>query len=277
MEDPRSIRTIGDFLNQVCSAKQKIQELVEANNEIEEENKETIGWYFRGQASDRWELLPGLFRTVPNICEQRACLNGFKSTLFGEEQFLIQELERYVPEAFVLCRNDVSRLAVAQHYGIPTRLLDVSENALVALYFAVADEKHIDQDGMVFVFRTSADQYKVASTGGCVDWKIQRYHTDVRPISSRPILIFPPLMTARQKAQSGAFFLFENDSLGQPIVESLNEFGRIAIPAGCKKSIRKEFEDSFRWFPHTLFPDNIDLYREHLIKDAEKRVIANLS
>ncbi|MFR0515161.1 FRG domain-containing protein [Limosilactobacillus mucosae] len=54
------------------------------------------------------------------------------------------------PDLFKDCQNNVDRLALMQHHQLPTRLLDLTTNALIALYFAV--EKDNCKDGVVYVF-----------------------------------------------------------------------------------------------------------------------------
>ncbi|EJG1698161.1 FRG domain-containing protein [Vibrio parahaemolyticus] len=91
-------------------------------------------WWFRGQSDAQHKLVPGLFRPV----------NG----KFYDENKLIEEFVRMHPEARVKHVDTLELLTYAQHYGLPTRLLDWSENALVALYFACANDA--DRDGRVF-------------------------------------------------------------------------------------------------------------------------------
>lgn len=91
---------------------------------------------YRGQANSSWHLCPSLYR----------------AGLFHQERTLISELRRVRPEEFDgLTKFDV--LVKMQHYGLPTRLLDMTQNPLIALYFACDVPGLYDQDGSVFAFR----------------------------------------------------------------------------------------------------------------------------
>ncbi|EPC69832.1 hypothetical protein Lpp41_16585 [Lacticaseibacillus paracasei subsp. paracasei Lpp41] len=71
----------------------------------------------------------------------------------AEESLIHEYITRFSKE-FLAMRNNGERLAQMQHNGLDTRLLDVTSNALVALYFAVADPENTD-DGIVWTFSTN--------------------------------------------------------------------------------------------------------------------------
>ena len=86
---------------------------------------------FRGQSNADWPLTPKLGRTTFR--------KRFGVSLPDVETKLLAEFERQaVPHLSTRSiQNSWDRLALAQHHGLPTRLLDWSTSPLVALWFAV--------------------------------------------------------------------------------------------------------------------------------------------
>ena len=63
------------------------------------------------------------------------------------------------PQLFEKCRTNFERLALMEHYHLPTRLLDVSSNPLIALFFAV---KGGQGNGEVYVYKDEPNPDKLA-------------------------------------------------------------------------------------------------------------------
>ena len=109
---PPSIQEEGIQVNSVSEFIEKIVQL---------DKEEGTEIFYRGHADRDWELLPSIFRT-PNGVEK--------------EHLLFRDMVAHEPQSFSECKSALDYLVQMQHYGLPTRLLDMTTNPLVALYFA---------------------------------------------------------------------------------------------------------------------------------------------
>ncbi len=89
-------------------------------------------YFYRGCANKNYKLVSGIYR--PNE---------------KDENYYFHELQVRCPNILGNLRY-FNKLTYMQHYGTPTRLLDITANPLVALYFAC--EKDFDTDGKVSIF-----------------------------------------------------------------------------------------------------------------------------
>ena len=107
---------------------------------------DTSDCFFRGQSDFSWEVTSSLYRHHGNTEHFKKA----RSIVISALEWL--KKNKYIREA--VNDNDDYALAIAQHYGCPTDLVDITTDYRTAAYFAASDnDKHKDMpQGCVWVF-----------------------------------------------------------------------------------------------------------------------------
>lgn len=110
--------------------------------------------WFRGQSNASFQLIPSTLRETYEIKDQfnrdinpvklRTYNNKGNQVAFVDVYSMLQEFKDIAKQHLrIQPENDLEWYFLAQHYGIPTTLLDWSTDPLVALFFAMPEKKYL--------------------------------------------------------------------------------------------------------------------------------------
>ncbi|WP_411956263.1 FRG domain-containing protein [Arvimicrobium flavum] len=219
-------------------------------------------WY-RGHASSGYSLLPGLLR------------EGRPSTdVFDREKRLLTRFRQrslpYWPAGYP--QNDWEHLFAMQHHGVPTRLLDWSENMFIAAHFAIADDAREENLPVVWcidpiswnrstpVLSEYGNQIHVLTTSDD-ESEPYRPETTRRRLRS-PVAIFGTHNSSRIVAQRGTFMVWGDDPrcLEDFASEGSSALWRVAIK-GDRSELRKQL-NTIGFVETMVYPELVSLATE---------------
>lgn len=201
-------------------------------------------WY-RGHAEADWPLIPGIYREAEQLRRKEDALR---------RDFMVRGAV-YLEGSAQAPRSHWDWYFIMQHYGLPTRLLDWSESALVALYFALRDRKDVDKPAAVWVLDPwhLNEQFWADPTTGrkarrvldpekdANDYLPERPYGDAAGLPAPPVAIRARHTSRRIAAQRGAFTLHGADGVPLDEYEQLrSRLLKIELPASSLAKIKRQ-------------------------------------
>ncbi|MEE0547507.1 MAG: FRG domain-containing protein [Peptococcaceae bacterium] len=266
----------------------------------------TGGFIFRGMSNASWPLLPGIYRehqedeitaTVSDASSSKKIYQASEYEILSHFKKEASGLLPHIP-----MKDDFTWLQYAQHYGVPTRLLDFTANPLVAMYFCCRSGS--ENDGVIWIINTVSFDYWSTNESVCdflrrrgdiINFIMQEVRGEFdygelvgepRDNKIRPLMFIPPYIDQRMSAQSSRFLIWgEKQSALEDMIKPDNEMqldtgmnvdfindehflGKMIVPAECKKGIMKEL-DLLNINEKSIFPglDGIGRYLNKYYED----------
>lgn len=214
-------------------------------------------YIFRGEENSNFEnpLKPKIARQSYNKDNEIEMFNEFKRLATP-----------YINYNMVDINDDFEILTIAQHYGLPTRLLDWSRNPLVSAYFSTCNYYNVNNDSAIYILNTTS--ILNANTLSLTEKKDILISDD----NLNVLLYYPKHITSRVTVQDGLFTYHDDPTTN--LIEYIKYNNETAIMAKTnpmiktqeielnkiviKKSFQEELFNMLNLFGYnkaTLFPD----------------------
>jgi hypothetical protein len=186
------------------------------------------------------------------------------------EPHLLRNFRKYAHREFVERDTVWHWLSLAQHHGLPTRLLDWSVSPFVAAHFATANTDGFDRDGAIWMVNAnkvqellpgelSAQLTREGADYATVEMLNRAVPTlaDLDALAPPDFVVFfePPSMDDRIVNQFALFSVFPNPGavLDEWLEDHPDLWFKIILPAGMKWEIRDKL-DQANITERVLFP-----------------------
>ncbi len=212
---------------------------------------------FRGQSSFLWTLQPSIHRYYN--------FQRYQTVDYESNIILFKPQNPEPPLTYT--DFELEWLMICQHYGIPTRLLDWTNQILVALFFACHGVDEIEKDGALFI--CNQDDYP----------KFDLYKEKANEIQELSF-ISTNIRNPRMRTQSGCFMIWghaplKNDKSKESYdlwqyhneLENSKNLIKIRIPSEAKNIILNELEEF-----HSINHGNIFLENGYLERSYSSRI-----
>ena len=213
---------------------------------------------YRGVSAAHQDLHTSLYR-----------LQGSSSARI--EPHLLRNFRKYAARDASPGDSDWNWLSVAQHHGLPTRLLDWTNSPYVALHFATADPARYEEPGAVWCVDYAAAheflpeplrrEITTEEAGLFTTEMLSRLAYTLADFdqygdeAAAPLFFEPPSLDERIVNQAAVFSAMSSAtaSLGEWLTEHPELYRKIIIPAGLKWQIRDHL-DQANLTERVLFP-----------------------
>lgn len=166
------------------------------------------------------------------LAAEKKAFNLFCHDVFKEE-WLHNKLEK--------SDEDLFKMSIGRHLGLPCRLIDVTASLEIAIWFAVMNPKFYNMDGEVILFVLNKDD--VAGTGQSPFYATKKVSYANEPFMTDSSLNDLPLGEQRRFVQFGRFIWVDDNSLlseQQIISDTVFHIRRFIIPWSAKLPLAVE-------------------------------------